>query len=179
MSDWIDDNANFAYTLQAVPKTPCPDELKTLAISTAMRLRQDVEQGLVHMLPSHSQSTVPMHYPFTVLNLATSVFMFNGRLRIINAPYHILHRYFGFESKVNLNLKTADQGWEYDKISATISMKIISLCGLDSSLCTHTELEELDPYVVCLTCASESNRLPTMKWDQAVSLPLLIHFLLS
>lgn len=65
--------------------------------------------------------------------------------------------------------------WMFDTISSAVTAQIVTACGLDPTTCTHTTLEDRDPYIVCLTCAkaNPSDKFrPTMRWSQGVSFKL-------
>lgn len=58
----------------------------------------------------------------------------------------------------------------FDTISSAVTAQIIAACGLNPATCTHATLEELDPFIVCLSCTTkDSNEFsPTMPWTQGV-----------
>lgn len=72
-----------------------------------------------------------------------------------------------------------EESWVFDSTSSDIFEKIIRACGLDPTTCTHDELEEVDPYVVCPTCdeaqkdrATTKKVTPILNWSAVVSVEL-------
>jgi hypothetical protein len=63
------------------------------------------------------------------------------------------------------------RGWfVYDKTWASIIKSIIEACQLDPEICTHNDLDEMDPWVACLTCCNGdiSTSKEMYPWRQAV-----------
>lgn len=59
--------------------------------------------------------------------------------------------------------------------ASAVTAQIITACRMDPATCTHTTLEELDPYIICRTCTITSDSSgfhPTMRWTQGVRFKL-------
>lgn len=65
-----------------------------------------------------------------------------------------------------------DQWWAFDLTSSLVVEKIIQACGMDPGQCTHSQLEELDPYVVCPVC-DDVEKTKAMDQSGVLSIPVL------
>ena len=62
------------------------------------------------------------------------------------------------------------QCWVFDYDASQIISNIIRSCGLDPTSCTHTELEAVDPFVICMECYKKhpNGQLPVFNWVETV-----------
>lgn len=173
LDDWTQIPENIAQLSSPAwppPEVRLPSEILDLIAPTITEMRQAMEACCSRMLPSYERLTASMSTK-KILNLATSLFWDKASpySPIRGLPYHLLHRRSSAAVHAGgLLTEALSEVWVYDDVSASIVRTILSLCALDLGTCTHAQLDEADPYVVCLNCPPQS-AMPTMKWEQAVS----------
>jgi hypothetical protein len=68
----------------------------------------------------------------------------------------------------------SEEWWEFDAFGSQLIRHILIACRLDPATTTITDLEALDPRVVCKTCSPpESDHGPTMTWRRAVCISFI------
>jgi len=142
--------------------------LVSLIPQVVERMQRELEEYFSQALPLYNKLREEMSAN-EMLHLATSVFA-DTSVPLYGIPYHLTYRTSGSMpfTCYSLSLSRDLTGrWTYDKVSAAIIKDIIEGCGLNARTSTHTQLEEIDPYVCCLTCLAEGTP-STMRWDQAV-----------
>lgn len=157
------------------PVVDLPSEVINLIPQVVERMQREIDEHFSQALPSYKTLREEMSTS-EMLDLATSVFTDNPPPRIgvtipqYCIPYYLTYRihnsmpYTSTGLQVSRDLKEC---WVYDRVSAAIIKEIVLGCGFDARTCTHAQLEEVEPYVFCLTCYAGGTSY-AMRWDQAV-----------
>lgn len=143
----------------------------------------DAVEAIKRSMEEHFRAAIPKT-SVSSLDLATSIFQnvdsiysaprrglpYTECLRTANL-FFTPHYLAGQDAALFDPCPNFDKLCTFDTISSAVTAQIVTACGLDPATCTHTTLEELDPFIVCLKCptAVDSKEFrPTMRWTQGV-----------
>lgn len=135
----------------------------------------------VLILPSEATSHPPEH----VLDLAICLFRSPPKRSVKEAlsllydhycgiPFHETFRASKAMTEFMMN-RPMKRAWVFDRDSSVIIGEIVRGCGLDPITCTHDQLDQLDPFVICGVCVNsraevDADSLPVMNWVAVVSI---------
>lgn len=169
--------SNLGMKLSALPLQIAIQDVEREVRQTAQRLVPIVETGSLNVDP---------------VQLATCVFQakvrhddyrglsYNNLLRALSRCFSSgRERAFGGYTSPFQHFQEVDSSCQIDELASGVAAKIIEACGLDPWTCTHKMLDDLDPCVICVTCADiakaqdkRKDFAPVITWSCAVSLPL-------